>query len=53
LNVDVPELQSVNPTTENLAVFIWGMLDGNLPGKLKRIVLWETPRNYVTYEGER
>jgi 6-pyruvoyltetrahydropterin/6-carboxytetrahydropterin synthase len=51
LNVDVPELQNVNPTTENLAVFIWQLLDGELPGRLKRIVLWETPRNYVTYEG--
>jgi 6-pyruvoyltetrahydropterin/6-carboxytetrahydropterin synthase len=52
LNVDVPELKDTNPTTENLAVFIWGMLEGRLPGRLKRVVLWETPRNYVEYSGK-
>ena len=52
LNLDVPELRESNPTTENVAVLIWRLLDGKLPGRLTRIVLWETPRNYVTYEGE-
>jgi 6-pyruvoyltetrahydropterin/6-carboxytetrahydropterin synthase len=51
LNLDVPELRDVNPTTENLVVAIWAMLDGRLPGRLRRLVLWETPRNYVEYEG--
>jgi 6-pyruvoyltetrahydropterin/6-carboxytetrahydropterin synthase len=51
LNLDVPELLDINPTTENLVVAIWAMLDGRLPGRLKRLVLWETPRNYVQYEG--
>jgi 6-pyruvoyltetrahydropterin/6-carboxytetrahydropterin synthase len=52
LNLDVPELKGVIPTTENLAVAIWKMLAGHLPGRLKKITLWETPRNYVEYEGE-
>jgi 6-pyruvoyltetrahydropterin/6-carboxytetrahydropterin synthase len=51
LNLDVPELLDINPTTENLVVAIWAMLDGRLPGRLKRLVLWETPRNWVEYEG--
>jgi len=51
LNLDVPEFRDLNPTTENLVVVIWGLLDGRLPGRLKRLVLWETPRNYVEYAG--
>jgi len=51
LSVDVPAFRKLNPSTENLVVVIWGMLEGRLPGRLKRLVLWETPRNYVTYEG--
>jgi 6-pyruvoyltetrahydropterin/6-carboxytetrahydropterin synthase len=51
LNLDVPEFASVNPTTENIVVVVWRMLDGKLPARLSRLVLWETPRNYVVYEG--
>ncbi|HEX6938929.1 MAG TPA: 6-carboxytetrahydropterin synthase [Longimicrobiales bacterium] len=54
LNLDVPWLQRVNPTTENLVVAIWGRLADALPAgvRLVRLVLWETPRNYVEYAGE-
>lgn len=54
LNLDVAWLEGVNPTTENLVVAIWRRLAGSLPGnvRLSRIVLWETPRNYVEYSGE-
>jgi len=52
LNLDVPEFRNAIPSTENVTVLIWRILEGKLPGQLKRIVLWETPRNYVTYEGE-
>lgn len=54
LNLEVPWLAGVNPTTENLVVAIWDRLRGELPEgvRLMRIVLWETPRNYVEYEGE-
>jgi len=52
LNLDVPQFAAVIPTTENIVVVIWGMLQGRLPGTLKRLVLWETPRNYVAYEGD-
>jgi 6-pyruvoyltetrahydropterin/6-carboxytetrahydropterin synthase len=54
LNLDVPWLAGVNPTTENLVVAIWRQLAGALPEpvRLVRLVLWETPRNYVEYGGE-
>jgi 6-pyruvoyltetrahydropterin/6-carboxytetrahydropterin synthase len=54
LNVDVPWLAGLNPTTENLVVAIWGRLAGALPQgvQLERLVLWETPRNYVEYNGD-
>ena len=51
LNLDVPEFAKLNPTAENIVMVIWRMLEGHLPGRLTRLVLWETPRNYVTYEG--
>lgn len=51
LNLDVPDLAGFVPTTENLVVTIWRWLDGKLPGRLTKLVLWETPRNYVEYTG--
>lgn len=51
LNLDVPALEGVIPTTENLVVTIWRMLDGHLPGRLVTLVLWETPRNRAEYRG--
>jgi 6-pyruvoyltetrahydropterin/6-carboxytetrahydropterin synthase len=53
LNLDVDWLQGVLPTTENLVVAIWNRLVDRIPaGRLVRLVLWETPRNYVEYSGE-
>lgn len=53
LNVDVPWLQDVLPSTENLVVAIWNRLAPLVPrGRLAKLVLWETPRNYVEYTGE-
>ena len=53
LNLDVEWLEDVIPTTENLVVAIWHRLVDELPGDmtLVRLVLWETPRNYVEYDG--
>jgi 6-pyruvoyltetrahydropterin/6-carboxytetrahydropterin synthase len=53
LNVDVEWLEGVNATTENLVVRIWARLAGRMPAavRLVRLVLWETPRNYVEYSG--
>lgn len=53
LNLDVPWLDGINPTTENIVVGIWHRLVDQLPAgvQLARLVLWETPRNYVAYDG--
>ena len=54
LNLEVPWLEGVNPTTENLVVAIWNRMAGSLPDgiRLARLVLHETPRNSVEYTGE-
>lgn len=53
LNLEVPWLSGVNPTTENLVVAIWNRLLPAMPKgvELARIVLRETPRNIVEYSG--
>jgi 6-pyruvoyltetrahydropterin/6-carboxytetrahydropterin synthase len=51
LNLDVPEFADLNPTAENIVVVIWNRLEGRLPATLVKIVLWETPRNSVVYDG--
>jgi 6-pyruvoyltetrahydropterin/6-carboxytetrahydropterin synthase len=53
LNVDVAWLDGVNPTTENLVVAVWRRIADGLPAgvRLAKLVLWETPRNYVEYTG--
>jgi 6-pyruvoyltetrahydropterin/6-carboxytetrahydropterin synthase len=54
LELDVPWMEGVISTTENLVVAIWGRLADGLPAgvELVRLVLWETPRNYVEYTGD-
>ncbi|MBO6574719.1 MAG: 6-carboxytetrahydropterin synthase [Rhodothermales bacterium] len=53
LNLDVPFLQGVMPSTENFAIAIWNRLVDVLPsGRLESVRLFETPRNYVEYRGE-
>jgi 6-pyruvoyltetrahydropterin/6-carboxytetrahydropterin synthase len=52
LNSDVPFLEGIVPTAENLAIRFWEQLDGEIPGaRLVRIVLHETERNKVIYTG--
>ncbi|MEZ4415660.1 MAG: 6-carboxytetrahydropterin synthase [Gemmatimonadota bacterium] len=53
LNTEVSWLAGINPTTENVAVAMWHRIRDHLPGgvRLVRLKLWETPRNYVEYDG--
>jgi len=53
LNVEVPWLEGINPTTENVVVAVWDRLVDAMPEgvRLARIVLHETPRNSVEYTG--
>jgi 6-pyruvoyltetrahydropterin/6-carboxytetrahydropterin synthase len=53
LNLDVEFMRGVNPTSENIIVAIWRELEPAIaPAALVRLVLWETPNNYVEYTGD-
>jgi 6-pyruvoyltetrahydropterin/6-carboxytetrahydropterin synthase len=53
LNLDVPEFLDLNPTAENIAVVIWNKIRNKIDSKFDlEVVLYETPRNFVTYKGE-
>ncbi len=53
LNEEVPFLQGVIPTTENLVIVFWERLAPHLPAgaRLHAVKLYETPRNFVEYRG--
>ena len=52
LNLEVDFLRDVIPTTENVIVAFWRVLEPALkPARLTRLVLWETVNNYVEYDG--
>ncbi len=53
LNEEVKWLQGIIPSAENLAIAFWRRLEGALPaGRLHRVRLYETPRNFVDFYGE-
>jgi 6-pyruvoyltetrahydropterin/6-carboxytetrahydropterin synthase len=52
LNEQVKWLRGLVPSAENLAIAFWGRIEGALPsGRLHRVRLFETPRNFVDYFG--
>jgi 6-pyruvoyltetrahydropterin/6-carboxytetrahydropterin synthase len=51
LNLDVPWLQDVLPSTENIAIAVWQRLLPRLPG-LHEVRLRETDNNSAAYRGE-
>ena len=53
LNLDVPDFADLNPTAENIAVVIWNRIRRRIDSAMDiEVVLYETPRNFVTYRGE-
>ncbi len=53
LNEEVTEFKTLNPTAENISVVIWNKLRPKIEKQLDlSITLYETPRNFVTYNGE-
>jgi len=53
LNVDVPFLEGVIPTAENLAIHFWEVLKPKLQeAELHELKLYESPRNFVIYRGK-
>jgi 6-pyruvoyltetrahydropterin/6-carboxytetrahydropterin synthase len=57
MNRDVPFLQGVIPTAENVAVAFWKRIEPELRpyagSSLRRVRIWESRGNYVEYHGER
>ena len=52
LNLEVPEFQSLIPTAENISVVIWNKLRPHIKEEHDlEVVLYETPRNFVSYSG--
>jgi 6-pyruvoyltetrahydropterin/6-carboxytetrahydropterin synthase len=52
LNLDTEEFRNLNPTAESIAVVIWQKLSKRLNPEMKLLVkLYETPRNYVEFDG--
>jgi len=53
LNLDVAEFKKLIPTAENIVVVIWDILRKHIDTKFKlAIELYETPRNFVFYNGK-
>jgi len=55
-NLDVPFMKDVMPSTENIVVAFWNILEKPLSGmgcKLHCIKLQETENNYAEYFGEK
>ncbi|MDO6605434.1 6-pyruvoyl trahydropterin synthase family protein [Arenibacter palladensis] len=52
LNMEVEWFKTVNPTAENIVVYIWNQLRPFIKASNElEVVLYETPRNFVTYSG--
>ena len=52
LNLDVDYFNKVVPTAENICIFIWEILRSKIEiSKDLEITLYETPRNFVKYNG--
>lgn len=52
LNLDIPYFKTVNPTAENICVFIYEIIRKKIDFKLDvKIRLYETERNYVEFPG--
>ncbi len=53
LNVEVAEFKNLNPTVENIAVVIWNKIRTRIDSKYGvSVKLYETPRNFVVYNGQ-
>ena len=53
LNLDVDYFEEVNPSVENIAIAIYGWLDGQFGGaKLERVKVFETPKTWAEYSGK-
>lgn len=52
LNDQVDFLRGINPSTENLVIAFWQQIEPHITaGKLYRVRLFETPRNFAEFYG--
>ena len=53
LNIQVAEFKTLNPPPEHIAYVIWNRLRRVINNNLDlKVTLYETPRNYVEYNGQ-
>ena len=53
LNLDTPEFDNLNPTSENFVKVLWEVIEPSLkPIQLHRLRLKETPKNHFDYYGD-
>jgi 6-pyruvoyltetrahydropterin/6-carboxytetrahydropterin synthase len=54
LNADCPEFADLNPSVENIARVIWGLLERRIEGgELENVRVWETGKTRADYRGEK
>lgn len=54
LNKEVKEFETLNPTVENIAFVIYQKIKKHIDSRYDlEIKLYETPRNFVVYRGEK
>ena len=54
LNLDVEYFKNIIPSVENICVYIWTILRKKIAkDKLIEVTLYETPRNFVKYSGDK
>ena len=54
LNDEVDFLRGINPSTENLVIAFWQEIEPLIhAGELYRVRLYETPRNYAEFFGDK
>jgi 6-pyruvoyltetrahydropterin/6-carboxytetrahydropterin synthase len=52
LNEDTEEFRTVNPSVENIARVIWGLLEAHVaPANLHHVRVWETAKTWAEYAG--
>jgi 6-pyruvoyltetrahydropterin/6-carboxytetrahydropterin synthase len=50
--LDVPYFKDIIPSAENISIFIYDIIKNHIKNDLElEVVLYETPRNFVTYNG--
>ncbi|WP_341661353.1 6-carboxytetrahydropterin synthase [Blattabacterium cuenoti] len=53
INLDIIEFSSINPTIENIVIFMWNRINKKISPNFKLgITLYETENNFVEYDGK-